>query len=413
MNNLYCKSLKLQGFRGFNQLEEINFHKQLNVFFGINGSGKSSILRALSFFLSEITAGSKSTISPEKSDINNNLKQFELKLEMVYDSTCNSKIKFNNLNNLEREEPLSEAIKNKSIPIVVSYSVQRYLEDGFSHDLVSLVSQPDVNFESFNPKIDFSGLIRWLNLEEAIELQRKIEKADISGIADGKEVNIDTNLVSNLDVVRNAIESFTGLSQLSLDRTTDPITLKVRKGNVVLNSAQMSEGERSLLALVGDIAWRLIRLNKHMDNPLNGTGIVLIDEIDLHLHPQWQRTLIPGLVKTFPNIQFILTTHSPQILSQVESGKIYQLKQDEESIEIEELKFVYGYDSNRILEEIMATDDRPIEIKEKLSEIYKMIDNNEFISARKFIQDLQRKIGTDSELDRINMILEHKESLGK
>ena len=75
--------------------------------------------------------------------------------------------------------------------------------------------------------------------------------------------------------------------------------------------------KKSLLALVGDIARRLILANPSLENPLYGEGIVLIDEIELHLHPKWQREVINKLREVFPNIQFILTTHSPQVISEI------------------------------------------------------------------------------------------------
>lgn len=425
MNDFFCKKLKLEGFRGFRDPVEIAFHPRLNIFFGINGAGKSTILRAFIFFLSDILLNTlldthdaegkilERTFPFKRSDINNQSAQLELHLTLNCKTDYKSEITCDNLLNQTYTTPFSKKIRLKESPLIASYSVDRFLPEGFTKELISSIYHPDPYDDLFNPVLNFSNLIQWLNLVEATVLQKEVENTNISQIAKGYNIAKTIKQDKELEIFRRTIESFTGLSHVGLDRNSDPITLKALKGNNFINSVQMSDGEKGLLALVGDMARRLMQLNPDMQNPLEGTGIVLIDEIDLHLHPQWQRTLIPGLVKTFPNIQFILTTHSPQILSQVEYGKIYQLKQDEASIDVEELRFIYGYDSNRILEEIMATDDRPNEIKEKFSEIYKMIDKNEFNSARKHIQDLQRKIGADSELDRMNMILEHKEVPGK
>lgn len=82
-----------------------------------------------------------------------------------------------------------------------------------------------------------------------------------------------------------------------------------------LRIEQMSDGYKIVTAMVADIASRMAEANPDMENPLMSNGIVLIDEIDLHLHPKWQRTIIGSLSKTFPNIQFIVSTHSPVILS--------------------------------------------------------------------------------------------------
>jgi len=82
---------------------------------------------------------------------------------------------------------------------------------------------------------------------------------------------------------------------------------------------RVSDGERALLAMVIDLCRRLALANPELDNPLTGAGVALIDEIELHLHPQWQREVVEKLRGTFPNVQFILTTHSPFVIQSVRS----------------------------------------------------------------------------------------------
>lgn len=88
----------------------------------------------------------------------------------------------------------------------------------------------------------------------------------------------------------------------------------------------LSDGERSLAAIATDIAQRLVSLNETSDNPLaTGTGVVLIDELDLHLHPQWQRTVVEGLRSAFPNLQFICSTHSLFLIQSQRTGNLIRL----------------------------------------------------------------------------------------
>ncbi len=88
----------------------------------------------------------------------------------------------------------------------------------------------------------------------------------------------------------------------------------------------LSDGERSLAAIGADIAQRLVMLDETSDNPLaTGTGVVLIDELDLHLHPQWQRTVVEGLRSTFPSLQFICSTHSLFLIQAQRTGNLIQL----------------------------------------------------------------------------------------
>ena len=94
--------------------------------------------------------------------------------------------------------------------------------------------------------------------------------------------------------------------------------MTVSKNGMEQNVNQLSDGEKCTLALFGDLARRISIANPHMQNPLEGKGIVLIDEIELHMHPSWQRKVLTTLKSVFPNIQFIITTHSPQILGGVD-----------------------------------------------------------------------------------------------
>lgn len=90
-----------------------------------------------------------------------------------------------------------------------------------------------------------------------------------------------------------------------------------------LRIEQLSEGYKIVIAMVADLAARMSEANPDMDNPLNATGIVLVDEIDLHLHPRWQRDILKQLTNVFPNVQFIVSTHSPVIV--IGAAKIAQI----------------------------------------------------------------------------------------
>ena len=116
-------------------------------------------------------------------------------------------------------------------------------------------------------------------------------------------------------------------SEVSVDES--PLRLTIRKGKHRLSLAQLSDGERSFFALLGDIVRRLALANPDLGNPLEGPGVVLIDELELHLHPTWQREVVEKLRTTFPNIQFIGTTHSPFVIQSLRLGELINLDPDE------------------------------------------------------------------------------------
>jgi predicted ATP-binding protein involved in virulence len=126
----------------------------------------------------------------------------------------------------------------------------------------------------------------------------------------------------------------------------------------VLKVELLSDGIRSVLAMVGDIAYRCIKLNPHLGlNAAKETqGVIMIDEVEMHLHPAWQQTVLVDLIKAFPKIQFIVTTHSPQVISTVPSHQIRIL--DENNVYSAEAG-TQGAESSRILKRIFGVDPRP------------------------------------------------------
>ena len=153
-----------------------------------------------------------------------------------------------------------------------------------------------------------------------------------------------------------------------------------------LDVNQLSQGEKSLLALVGDIARRLAILNPSLDNPLHGEGVVLIDEVDLHLHPKWQQNLIDKLTQTFPNVQFILTTHSPHIVSDNPDVLVYILDDGE----LRQYRNSYGEDANTLLNGVFGVSERTPEIAEKFHKVGDYISNNELDKAKELIDELSK-----------------------
>ena len=109
----------------------------------------------------------------------------------------------------------------------------------------------------------------------------------------------------------------------------EPLRLTISKGDARISLQQLSDGERAFLAVLGDLVRRLALANPDLANPLEGHGVVLIDELELHLHPRWQREVVEKLRVTFPNIQFIATTHSPFVIQSLRPGELINLDPEE------------------------------------------------------------------------------------
>lgn len=129
-----------------------------------------------------------------------------------------------------------------------------------------------------------------------------------------------------------------------------------------LKVSQLSDGIRNMLAMVGDIAYRCYKLNVHCGEaaPQRTRGIVMIDEIDMHLHPSWQQTVLNDLIAAFPKLQFIVTTHSPQVLSTVNRDHIRVLRHTPQGHEAAIPDFSpLAHESGDALAKIMETHREP------------------------------------------------------
>jgi predicted ATP-binding protein involved in virulence len=168
--------------------------------------------------------------------------------------------------------------------------------------------------------------------------------------------------------------------------------------------------------MVGDLARRMAIANPSLEKPLHGEGVVLIDEVDLHLHPQWQRMILPRLMDTFPNCQFIVSTHSPQILGELkkEYGKIIPLRDGDNGIEVSPGDFnVFGQTSDVILADVMNTSKRNDDISKRLNAIIDAIDAGNLDKARKLKKDIEIDAEGIPEFAKIELLLHRKEKLGK
>jgi predicted ATP-binding protein involved in virulence len=156
-----------------------------------------------------------------------------------------------------------------------------------------------------------------------------------------------------------------------------------------LSLQMLSDGYRTMLALVMDFARRMAQANPHLAEPLEAEAILLVDEIDLHLHPLWQQTVIPSFRRAFPQTQLILTSHSPQVLTTVEAEKIFIV----ETTGIRPCPApTYGARSSDVVAEVLGLKSlRPPgnEIAEKISSLFRALDTGKLEEAKGLRAELE------------------------
>jgi len=257
-----------------------------------------------------------------------------------------------------------------------------------------VVSQKNNNLEALTEE-----LITTLSLL----IKREVSQKKNAFKSEGKE----------LKTVIKAIEQFVPeYTSLRVTRIPRPLML-IDKNGETFNIDQLSDGEKNLITLIGDIARRLAIANPNSSVPLEGEGIVFIDEIDLHLHPSWQRLIISQLTTVFPNCQFIITTHSPQVISQVQSESLFLLKNKNNELSYSKALESYGMNTDRILEDLLEVDARPGKEKKELHKIFQLIQDNKIEEAKSEIMMLKNLIGEDPELIKASVLIKRKEIIGK
>lgn len=186
--------------------------------------------------------------------------------------------------------------------------------------------------DCLDPASSFSHFENWFSSAYIKVMQNQIKQIEQGATF----IEVDPQLKLPVKVVQDAVNAVlkpVGWQNLQYSETYDKSLVLKHQELGVMKVSQLSDGIKNILAMIADIAYRAVLLNGHLgeDAAKKSTGIVMIDEIDMHLHPMWQQTVVTSLQEAFPNIQFIVTTHSPQVLSTVPSSCIRIIKHEMDS----------------------------------------------------------------------------------
>ena len=409
--------ITLNNYRSFNNAT-IDLNGDSVVIFGENGVGKSSVLHAINLLFirmlySIVQEKTKPTIYIQTGDIKNG--GDECNIEVDFDISGKSysfarnikrdghgEYKRKNLESIVREFR-SDFLESDSsnMPIFVNYGIHRLVLDiPLRIRQRHVFDKRSALTKAIDNKIDFRTFFEWFRYQEDLENEMIIEKKDFM------------YRDRALQAVRESVQAMLDYAgDLHIER--HPLTMVIKKDGERIAVNQLSDGEKCTLALFGDLSRRLALANPSLENPNHGKGIVLIDEVELHMHPRWQRRIIPVLKRTFPNVQFIITTHSPQVLGEVGDGfKIYSMQKDGNEVRLELLPRLDGWDSNEILEILMRTAHINKETERSFEQIFDCLANGQYKEAKKDLDSIQHRMSKNNpNLLRAKMILQ-MEALG-
>lgn len=444
-------TVRLENYRRYRDLK-INFDAHFNVLAGINGSGKTTILHAIC----ETFKGFTQFLQVKSPDIlqdpalarlqpvaNGHQLRFEshypLKVQMwgdVFGQLVHWGVKKESLiapaqlddevagegrqrNGYEslssifpaylRRDFSHEAMADESrqtLPLLLFYRAKRSWDQGQPDELYA-AQERNSRFDAYSSwwdaSRDASSLQSWV-IGKCLE---RYQKSSESGIAFDAIDDDELALVNG--ALAAVLPEYKGLRYDMKQRT-----LFLEKNDVFEPASpfsNLSDGQKSVVGLLVDIGRRICLLNPHLDDAVlrKTPGVILIDELDMHLHPRWQRYLARGLQQAFPSLQFIVSSHSPQVLGELQPEQIILL--DAQGAAHPEAS--YGLDSSQILEEVMDAPVRAELVEEKLMQLFEALARNEIAVAHEYIAALSALAPNLPEIGRAEAIISRKEIIGR
>lgn len=418
--------ITIKNFRGFE-----DFHAELNpnltVFIGNNGSGKSTVLDAISISIGTFFSGLDGVPGTgiNKDDVT--CKSFDMgtviDLQHQYPSVITAKGDVGG-EIMEWSRSLNGAggrtttIDAKSI-ISAAEGYQARIREGDTSLILPIISyygtgrlwaqkrekRPSDQLVQFSR---LSGYIDCLAAESNEKLMLKwFEKMTIQQ-AQRQQPSPELNAVEQ--AVSRCFAGITGseqvVTQFNLDTHSLDILYTDASGKKVrVPMKNLSDGYKNTIGMIADIAYRMAILNPQLlENVLTETpGIVLIDEVDLHLHPVWQQRIIRDLQTLFPKVQFIVSTHAPSVISSVKRENMLVLDADGQpyTLPVE----VYGKDANSILSAVMDANHRPAEVQAMFDRFYLTVETD-LTQAESILNEIEALIGSeDPELTQARVTL--------
>ncbi|MFD1197291.1 AAA family ATPase [Brucella gallinifaecis] len=368
-SELEVQSVIIENFRCI-KFAKVDINSKITVLIGKNGSGKTSILDAIAIALqrfqnaweySNKTRQISRSERIDSGDITSN-QDFSL-IDLIMKSPtnnifgeittrirCHSNKVIANDNFASLVNEINGYNGKFHKPLFIYYSQSRSFES-FKSSKTSALSEDSLDG---NLRV-ISSLEEWWDQRDAQEARTVRD----NGHHDFRD--------PQLEAIRNLVRRIEGFKEIFYSASLRPQGLYFRKNNgSSVHVSKLSSGERSYIILLADLARRL-QLSAPEKDLSSIPGIVLIDEIELNLHPAWQSEIIQTIQEVFSSCQFIITTHSPQVISAIESLNVRNVRRsDNGDITLDTPKSTRGRSSNYLLEGVF-------EAKERLPEVDKLI----------------------------------------
>ena len=421
--------IRIQNFRAIEWLE-LRPHPQLTVLHGDNAHGKTSVLSAVAAGLGAIPSALPGVagLGIKKADRRDGSEYTRVFLkttdEIAWEQRLGRRLGWQeepNQEHLTHTGPLRD-LKNwlnrtalatqgkpTDLPVVACYDTDRAVVETIKRGSKRKDSTGRYLALSgaLAAKTSFRELFEWFYEKENEELREQRERQ-----------RLDYRL-RDLSAVREAITSMIGSvsdPHVEMRPMRFVVSQKFGERTEKRSLGELSGGCRAVLALAGDLARRMAQGNPHLANPLHSEAVVLIDEVDLHLHPSWQQRILRDLMRTFPNAQFIVSTHSPQVLITVKPEQVIELHREDGAVLASRTSATtYGAEAGDVLVAVMGVKARPAnDFTDKLQEYLRLVGRGRGTSktATELRDKLEELSPQDPVFDRADMEMARQAAIG-
>ena len=397
-------SVTIQNYKALDEIT-IPLNPSMNVIYGINGMGKSSILYALHDFLHLLS--SHVNVSPDYHlfpdwVLRDSKKETKIEINVLYNFKASATLPSQNVNKLQIDHVYNwktynqladgTIIHNTCSPTIKLYS---FFPGKYNSSIISeIMSKIFINLSKnkntnnlYEDDINFVSLYRGINYTE---FKRGFEK--LENLENQKRIYDSDYRDPILEKIRKTISRFSDdLKNITIDREQKDNPLCVLKnGKLIDIEHQMSSGEANIVGLIGQIALNVYTTQATLDT----SCIVLIDEIDNSLHPQWQVKICNLLKKAFPEVQFIVSSHSPFVWSELDRDEVIWLERDSEGKVVRKpVDYAKGGTIEEIIAAYFGVPQYGRDIADEVHAIDALIEQGDADAARKAMSEMRNRYG--------------------
>ena len=381
----HVRSLKVQNFKGIATLD-LPLNHSLTLLAGVNGVGKTSAIEALLGAVTHAWSwlgpdGKEAWFRPSGDLVRYGAREGNITIELAFApdvrSTFTIPVQAKGLGN--GEYPHHEDVS--SIPLVVNFDQNRI---GGLESKSRWTSRTDREIALDTTPGALSDFKKWYFEKESDEAREAVERSDLK--------YTDPEVRAVQEVLRSVAGRSTVLRSRKPDGSMDRMLFLRKEGGTDIPFEALSGGEQAYFLLAVDLARRLL-LEFPGSTLAEAPGFVCIDEIELHLHPAWQREILTSLTDLFPRCQFVVSTHSPQVIGGVAAQHVRLLSSDRNGhIHVTQPIASRGRDANYVLEGVMDTPEQDPRVDGLFAKFDHLIDEGAFDEADQVLDALDKLV---------------------